>query len=213
MRWSNRLMSLTHSNIHWCSRSLEDVIIIDRYGEFPNFPLLGIRGGITYNPCLALRHFGYARRDGLHEMLIQGLVFDYDNDDQGLHQRFIRAWRMLNKVDSKTLGHKNSIPLEPYLKWVRTRAQSLMMPYPSIFPVIIEPVKEGDVPYTILHNMPTSLEDLQRDWIQLKGERDTFEAQFYTSKKKVLELTRLLHEEQTLNAYIAPKMMHTTFLS
>ena len=55
--------------------------------------------------------------------------------------------------------------------------------------------------------MPTSLEDLQRDWIQLKGERDTFEARFYASEKKVLELTRLLHEEQTLNAYIAPKRM------
>ena len=89
-----------------------------------------------------------------------------------------------------------------------------MMPYPSILPVIIEPVKEGEVPYTILHpDMPMSLEDLQRDWIQLKGERDTFEAQFYASEKKVLELTRLLHEEQTLNAYIAPKRMRTTFLS
>ena len=77
---------------------------------------------------------------------------------------------MLNKVDSKTLGYKNSIPLEPYLKWVRTRAQNLMMPYPSILLVIIEPVIEGDVPYTILHpDMPTSLEDFQRDWIQLKG--------------------------------------------
>ena len=121
---------------------------------------------------------------------------------------------MLNKVDSKTLGHKNSISLKPYLKWVRTSAQNLMMPYPSILPVIIEPVMEGDVPYTILHpDMPTSLEDLQRDWIQLKGERDTFEAQFYASEKKVLELTRLLHEKQTLNSYIAPKRMRTTFLS
>ena len=121
---------------------------------------------------------------------------------------------MLNKVDSKTLGHKNSTPLEPYLKWVRNSAQSLMMPYPSILLIIIEPVMEGDVPYTILHpDIPTSLEDLQRDWIQHKGERDTFEAQFYTSRNKVLELTRLLHEEQTLNAYIAPKRMRTTFLS
>ena len=147
-------------------------------------------------------------------MLIQGLVFDYDNNDQGLRQRFIRAWRMLNKVDSKTLGHKNSIPLEPYLKWVRTRAQSLMMPYPPILPVIIEPVKEGDIPYTILHpDMPTSLEDLQGDWIQLKGERYTFEAQFCTSEKKVFDLTKQLHEERNLNAYIAPKRMRTTFLS
>ena len=55
LTWSQRMMSLTHSDICWCSRSLEDISIIDRCGEFPNVPLLGIRGGITYNPCLALR--------------------------------------------------------------------------------------------------------------------------------------------------------------
>ena len=88
------------------------------------------------------------------------------------------------------------------------------MPYPSILPVIIESAKEGDVPHTILHpDMPAYLEDLQRDWIQLNGEWDTFEAQFYANKKKVLELTKQLYKEKTLNAYIAPKRMHTTFLS
>ena len=147
----------------WCTlvcSSRENVTIIDRCGEFPNVPLLGIRGGITYNPCLALRQFGYARRDGPHDILIPDLVFDFDNDTQGLRQRFIRAWRMPNKVDSKTLGYKNSIPLEPYLKWVWTRAQSLMLPYPHIVPMIKEPVVEGEVPYTLLHpDMPTSLED------------------------------------------------------
>ena len=97
-------MTLRHSDIHWCSRSLENVTIIDRCGEFPNVHLLGIRGGITYNPCLALQSFGYTRRDGPHEMLIQGVVFDYENDDQGYRQRFILARRMLNKVDSKMLG-------------------------------------------------------------------------------------------------------------
>ena len=88
-----------------------------------------------------------------------------------------------------------------------------MMPYPYIFPVIKEPVMDGEVPYTLLHpDMPTSLEDLQRSWIQLKGEHDTFEAQFYASEKKVLELTRKLHEKQTLNTYIAPKRMRNVFL-
>ena len=185
---------------------MEDVTIIHHCGEFANVPLLGIRGGITYNPCLALRQFGYARRDGPHDILVQGIAFNYENDVQGYRQRFIRAWGMMNKVDSKTLGHKNSIPLEPYFKWVRAHAQNLMLPYPVILPIVVEPVAEGDIPYTILHpNMPTDLEELQRSWIQLKGERDTFEARFYASEKKVLELTRKLHEEQNLNAYIAPK--------
>ena len=60
LTWYQRMMSLTHSNIHWCSRSSDDTSIIDLCGEFPNVPLLGVRGGITYNPCLALRQFGYA---------------------------------------------------------------------------------------------------------------------------------------------------------
>ena len=117
-------------------------------------------------------------------------------------------------MDSKTLGHKNSIPLEPYLRWVRARAQKLVMHYPSILPVIMEPVVEGDVPYTVLHSdMPTSLEDLQKGWIQLKEERDTSAAQFYASEKRVSELTKQLQEEQSVNAYLAPKRMRSVFLS
>ena len=121
---------------------------------------------------------------------------------------------MVSKVDSKTLGHKNSITLEPYLRWVQARAHKLVMPYPSILPVIMEPMVEGDVPYTILPpDMPTSLEDLQKGWIHLKEERDTFEAQFYGNEKKVLELMKQLQEEQSVNVYLAPKRMSSVFLS
>ena len=121
---------------------------------------------------------------------------------------------MVNKVDSKTLGYNNSILLEPYLRWVRDYAQKVVIPYPSILSNIVEPVVEGDVPYTVLHpDMSISLEDLQKGWIQMKEERDTFKAQFYTSEKRVLELTKKLHEEQSMNAYIVPKRMRSVFLS
>ena len=81
-----------------------------------------------------------------------------------------------------------------------------MMPYPTVLPVIIEPVVEGDISRIILHpDMATDLEELQKSWIQLKEERDTFEAQFHASEKKVLELTKKLHKEQSLNAYIDTK--------
>ena len=87
------------------------------------------------------------------------------------------------------------------------------MPYPHILPVIKEPVMEGEVPYTLLHpDMLTSLEELQKSWIQLKEEQNTFEASFSASEKKVLELTRRLHEEENLNTYIALKRMRNVFL-
>ena len=88
------------------------------------------------------------------------------------------------------------------------------MPYEVILPVIMAPVVEGDIPHTILYpDIPTSLEDLQNAWIQLKGERDTFEAKFYEREMNIVELTRELHEERSLNTYITPKKMCTTFLS
>ena len=86
-----------------------DVSIIERCGEFTNVPLLNIMGGITYNPSLALRQFGYAQRDGPHKMLIQGIMFNYEDHVQGYLQRFIRAWGMVNRSHVKTLGLKTSI--------------------------------------------------------------------------------------------------------
>ncbi|KAI5396849.1 hypothetical protein KIW84_062901 [Lathyrus oleraceus] len=177
LKWSQRIMSLSHSDIRWCPHLKEDVILIDRCGEFSNVPLLGIRGGITYNPALALRQFGYARRDGPHEIILQGTVFNYDNDSQGLRQR-----------------------------WVRARARELVMPYLAVRPLIVEPGVEGGTSQIIPYpDMPTDVEELKRSWIQLREERDTFETQFVAERKKVLELTSQLNEERRLNAYLRPK--------
>ena len=113
---------------------------------------------------------------------------------------------MVKKTDTKTLGHKNYIPWEPYLKWVRARAQNLMMPYIAIMLVIMEPVAVGDEPYTTIHpDMPTDFGELKRSWIQLKEERDTLEALCYASEKRVLELTKLLHKQQGINTYFNTK--------
>ena len=96
-------------------------------------------------------------------MLLQDIVFNYDKDLHGYRRRFVHAWGMVKKIDTKTLGHKNSIPWEPYLKWVRARSQNLMMPYASILPIIMEPVAEGDESYAILHpDMSTDFEELKR---------------------------------------------------
>ena len=45
--WSYRIMSLAHTDILWSSKDMERVAVIDRWGEYPNVLLLGIRGGIT----------------------------------------------------------------------------------------------------------------------------------------------------------------------
>ena len=129
-------------------------------------------------------------------MLIQGIVFRYEGDVQGYRQRFIRAWGMVNRFDIKTLGPKTSIPMEPYLQWVRARAQNFMMPYIAVLPVIVEPISEGGVPYTVLHpDMPTDLEELQRSWIQLKKKQDTYRDQLHASETKTVVHRTQLYED------------------
>src|SRR3954465_14020791 len=82
MQWSRRIMSLSHSDIRLNNFFQRDITIIDHCGEYPNVPLLGLKGGIIYNPSLALRQFGYARRNGPHDMIIHGIVSDYEDDSQ-----------------------------------------------------------------------------------------------------------------------------------
>ena len=79
---------------------------------------------------------------------------------------------MVNKVDSDTWGNRNTIPMDPNLKWVRARAQNLMMPYPTILIVIMEPIFKGDVSRTTLNpDMSTDLEEFQKSWILTQGRR------------------------------------------
>ena len=94
---------------------MEEVAVIDRCGEYPNVPLIGTHGGITYNPCLSLRQFGRARKDGPHELLIPSIVFDFQGDSEEHRCRFIRAWDRVHRSDPHELGMKTSLLMEPYL--------------------------------------------------------------------------------------------------
>ena len=45
MGWAYRIMYLSHNDIIWTIKGMEDVAIIDHCGEYPNVLLLGINGG------------------------------------------------------------------------------------------------------------------------------------------------------------------------
>ena len=87
---------------------------------------------------------------------------------------------MVNRSDPHDLGLKTSIHMEPYLQWVRARAQKLGMPYEVVQPVIVKHTNEEGVPYMVIYPyMPTDLGELKRSWIQLRGERDTYREKYH----------------------------------
>ena len=137
MGWAYRIMSLSHKDLIWAITVMDEVDIIDSCGEYPNVPLIGTNGGITYNLCLALRQFGRARREGPHELLMLSIVFNFQGDSDEQCRRFIRAWDRVHRSDPHELGVKTSLPMEPYLRWVRIRAQKLGMPYEAVLPKLL----------------------------------------------------------------------------
>ncbi|KAI5434255.1 hypothetical protein KIW84_021212 [Lathyrus oleraceus] len=168
LRWSQRLMSLTNDDISWYDRVYDTVQIIDYYGEFPNVPLLGTCGGISYNPILARRQLGFPLKDKPHNILLEGVFFQEGKDPQGLKARFVCAWRKICKKTRNELGPKNCIALEPYTSWVRQRAAVYLMPYDHPRPTPMDVAGPSTLPTQRVEELRE--EDLSRAWIREREE-------------------------------------------
>ncbi|KAI5445829.1 hypothetical protein KIW84_013895 [Lathyrus oleraceus] len=142
--------------------------IIDYCGEFPNVPLLGTCGGISYNPILARRQLGFPLKDKPNNILLEGVFFLEGKDPQGLKARFVRAWRSIHKKSRNELGPKNCIALEPYTSWVRQRAATYLMPYDYPRPTPLDVVGPSTLPVQRVEELRE--EDLSRAWIREREE-------------------------------------------
>ncbi|KAI5436075.1 hypothetical protein KIW84_022499 [Lathyrus oleraceus] len=168
LRWSQRLMSLTNDDITWYDRVYDTVQIIDYCGEFPNVPILGTCGGITYNPILARRQLGFPLKDKPNSILLEGVFYQEGKDPQGLKARFVRAWRNIHKKSRNELGPKNCIALEPYTSWVRQRAATYLMPYDHQRPTPLDVAGPSTLPTQRVEELRE--EDLSRAWIREREE-------------------------------------------
>ncbi|XP_050909512.1 uncharacterized protein LOC127123325 [Lathyrus oleraceus] len=133
--WSQKIMSLTHSDILWYIRNYDGVNIIDSCGGFSNVHLLGTKGGFSYNSILARRQIGYPMRDKPKNIHLKGLFFKEYEYCKALKENIVHAWRHVHKLEKKISGKINCVSLEPYLRWVQDRAISLKMPYPRQEPL------------------------------------------------------------------------------
>ncbi|KAI5399307.1 hypothetical protein KIW84_064608 [Lathyrus oleraceus] len=199
LRWSTRLMSLTNDDISWYDRVYDTVQIIDYYGEFPNVPLLGTYGGISYNPILARRQLGFPLKDKPHNILLEGVFFQEGKDPQDLKARMVRAWRKIHKKGRSELGPKNCIALEPYTSWVRQRDSEYLMPYDYPRPTPLDVAGPSTLPNqgviddpndTWTSLLPQSSKFWKRKYDRLAKEKADMEAA-YEREIKRLRASRL----------------------
>jgi hypothetical protein len=129
LRWSQRFMSIDQGSIHWYDPSYDVGVIIDSCGEFPNVPLLGVHGGINYNPILARLQLGYPMADKPDNLLLSGFFYLNEEESSGLKDRIIHAWRNIHRKGKYRIRRKNCVAFEPYTQWVCARASEFKMPY------------------------------------------------------------------------------------
>jgi len=125
-------MALTPDEVVWITPAARVKEIIMGCGDFLNVPLLGTRGGINYNPELAMRQFGFPMRTKPINLATSQEFFYYSNVPTGQRKAFTDAWSKVRRKDVKYLGVRSGIAHEAYTQWVIDRAEEIGMPYPAM---------------------------------------------------------------------------------
>ena len=113
LQWSSRLVNLTSFGIRWNYVMGEVRSIITSCGDFPNIPLMGMKGCINYNPVLAYRQLGYAMdRPPKDEEVFESVYFVRGSDPEML-RKVTCAWKGIHKKDRTTLSKKVHIARVP----------------------------------------------------------------------------------------------------
>lgn len=135
LRWSDRLMGLAAKDIRWFEISLsrkENLEVIYSCGEFPNVPLIGIRGGINYNPVLLKRQFGYALREPPEGKELAETFFFTVGDDEEVLWKAVKAWNHVRYKGRLHFGRRDCVVYSQYTAWVVQRAEMVGLPLISL---------------------------------------------------------------------------------
>ncbi|KEH15713.1 transmembrane protein, putative [Medicago truncatula] len=127
--WSKRLMSITPTEVVWYDRVYDKGTIIDSCGKFANVPLLGMEGGISYNPTLDRRQFGYPMEKKPLSIYLENVYYFNIEDSTGMREQVVQAWHTIRRRDKGQLGKKTGVVHESYTQWVIDRAVQIGMPY------------------------------------------------------------------------------------
>jgi hypothetical protein len=122
-------MSLTPSDIVWYHAAYDVGKIIVSCGEYPNVPLLGMRGGISYNSILARRQFGYPMRITKPDNIaLNGEFYLSHEDCSNKTRKFEQAWHAIRRLDRNQLGKSQTLYMNLTLNGSLIELQVLACP-------------------------------------------------------------------------------------
>ncbi|AES75745.1 hypothetical protein MTR_6g057540 [Medicago truncatula] len=180
--YSQRMMALTPNEVVWLTPSAHVKEIITGCGEFLNVPLLGTRGGINYNPELAMRQFGFPMKAKPINLATSPEFFYYSNAPTGQREAFIDAWSKMRRKSVKHFGVRSGIDYEAYTQWVIDRAEEIGMPYPAMRYV------STSVPSMPLP-LPPATQEMYQEHLAIKSrEKQMWKARYSEAENLIMTL-------------------------
>ncbi|KAL5138052.1 hypothetical protein HKD37_10G028313 [Glycine soja] len=124
--WDRLLANKEGASVSWFPRWKEGGTgVLISCGGFPNVPLMGTRGCISYNPVLAIRQLGYPMRGApLEEELTPVISQGFNKTNVEVLQKVRKAWEVVQKKDKELRGSNNG-PIGGYRKWLKAHVQGL----------------------------------------------------------------------------------------
>ncbi|KAH1205997.1 hypothetical protein GmHk_16G046565 [Glycine max] len=124
--WDQLLASKEGASVNWFPRWKEGRTgVLISCGGFPNVPLMGTRGCISYNPILAIRQLGYPMRGApLEEEIVPVISQGFNKTNVETLQKVRKAWEVVQKKDKELRGNNNG-PIGGYREWLKAHVQGL----------------------------------------------------------------------------------------
>ncbi|KEH19369.1 hypothetical protein MTR_8g051925 [Medicago truncatula] len=177
-----RIMALTPNEVVWLTPAAQVKEIIMGCGDFLNVPLLGTRGGINYNPELAMRQFGFPMKSKPINLATSPEFFFYTNAPTGQRKAFMNAWSEVRRKSVKHLGVRSGVAHEAYTQWVIDRAEEIGMPYPAMRYV------SSSTPSMPLPLLPTTQDMYQEHLAMESHEKQVWKARYNQAENLIMTL-------------------------
>lgn len=94
---------------------MEKSEVIMSCGEFPNVPLMGVKGGINYNPVLSHRKLGYTLKGPPENMSIQDSLLYNVADGVEIMKKVAKAWSHISCKGKEFFSKKDCVAYPPYI--------------------------------------------------------------------------------------------------
>ncbi|KAI5409647.1 hypothetical protein KIW84_055186 [Lathyrus oleraceus] len=171
--------------------------IVHSCGNFPNVLLVGRRGGINYNPSLAVRQFGYALRTPPLEKDVEESLFFHSSSDLTVSHKAAEAWLKVIKRGRTVLGKGDCRTYPQYEDWLRRRVEEFSLPFPIEEPLYPPtPEQSTMVSREEYDKLKNAMEELQTENSELSVKLQDFVRLYHEAEYQKGEAVRLQEEAE-----------------